>query len=163
MTQAAKKTIGELEFELAPMPVWAANKAFHRFMAMAGPGIGPLLASAAKGDADKIVAGLLAAVPAAFARADPDELQKFQRELLETCLVKTPQGKLVKLLEVAESLLAGKAPVLMRLSLWAGEVNLKPFFTELLEELKDRFGTLRAPSSSTSSPSSPSSGIPVSS
>lgn len=141
MIKTERKTIGEFTFELEQLPAFTALPAFHRFLAIAGPGF-PMLAQAfkaMKGEGAEVAADgrakmldiIGAGLPDVLMRAKPDEVLELSKVLLETCLVQPKGGKLTRFLDVGDELLRGRLPVLLQLIGWAVRVHFGSFFDVL--------------------------------
>lgn len=110
--QAKTKQIGDLKFEVTPLPYFRAQRLFFRLLKLAGPGLLGLLqlAGATSGRAvldalgEKDVKDIAPVLGEFFGRLDPDEMETLTNEILSTARV-FQKGKIIELLPFMDAIL----------------------------------------------------------
>jgi hypothetical protein len=149
--EAQKKTIGDLDFELSPLPAWKAMETFARLSKFLSPAVESL--GAVAGDKEAGAAALAKAI-AGLANNKPEELQALTKVLLDACLV-TWEGKQVPLMRTFDVVMQGRILTVFKLLAWAVEVNYRDFFDALKGGLGTRLAGLQSALQRTPSTSGP--------
>lgn len=133
--ESQKRTIGELDFELSPLPAWKALETWTRVIGVLAPGLNGLNGLKAKTQEEML--GALARAIQGLASTNPAEIQSLSKVLLETCLV-TVKGQQAPLLPVFDVVMQGRMLSVFKLLAWAVEVNYADFFDVARAALADR-------------------------
>lgn len=140
MQEPKSKTLNGYVITVAPLPGWQSLETLQTLAKMIGPALGKLGGAAAASignetDAErKALEGVTASLMAALVALQPGELQAVGKALLGNTMVLTPKaaaGEDVAILRVFDTEFAGQTLLILKILVFAIEVNYGDFFAAL--------------------------------